>query len=350
VRGSFRKACWVHLQGRDARSDVERIARLGFEEVLPNVVAVGGPLYPSRVRPQHPQAGGRDLVGEFVKEAKRRGLRVHAWIVSLCYPNPAFESSHRGWYVVNRLGVSCVDEPPYVPYYKWLCPSRPEVRGNLAELFLEVADRYEVDGLHFDYIRLPDALLPKALRRKYPGVPLEDVVKPEFDYCYCKVCRERFAEEEGVDPVKIPYGSGLYEKWIAWRARQVTETVKHVASKVKRAYPGLEVSAAVFPLSVALRYVFQDWPSWGLDLYHPMLYHEFYEKSVEWIGEEAKASAGRGLPVSVGVLADFMKSYSEMERAFRYALESGARGVTVFAYPLPRPELEEWVAKALAGI
>jgi uncharacterized lipoprotein YddW (UPF0748 family) len=135
VRGSFRKACWVHLQGRDARSDVERIARLGFEEVLPNVVAVGGPLYPSRVRPQHPQAGGRDLVGEFVKEAKRRGLRVHAWIVSLCYPNPAFESSHRDWYVVNRLGVSCVDEPPYVPYYKWLCPSRPEVRGNLAELF-----------------------------------------------------------------------------------------------------------------------------------------------------------------------------------------------------------------------
>jgi uncharacterized lipoprotein YddW (UPF0748 family) len=119
---------------------------------------------------------------------------------------------------------------------------------------------------------------------------------------------------------------------------------------VKRAYPGLEVSAAVFPLSVALRYVFQDWPSWGLDLYHPMLYHEFYEKSVEWIGEEAKASAGRGLPVSVGVLADFMKSYGEMEQAFRYALESGARGVTVFAYPLPRLELEEWVAKALAGI
>jgi Uncharacterized protein conserved in bacteria len=82
VRGSFRKACWVHLQGRDAKSDVERIARLGFREVLPNVVTVGGPLYPSRVRPQHPQAGGRDLVGEFVKEAKRRGLRVHAWIVS----------------------------------------------------------------------------------------------------------------------------------------------------------------------------------------------------------------------------------------------------------------------------
>jgi hypothetical protein len=45
-----------------------------------------------------------------------------------------------------------------------------------------------------------------------------------------------------------------------------------------------------------------------------------------------------------------MKSYGEMEQAVRYALESGARGVTVFAYPLPRPELEEWVAKALAGI
>ena len=150
--------------------------------------------------------------------------------------------------------------------------------------------------------------------------------------------------------MEIPYGSDLYEKWIAWRARQVTETVKHVASRVKRAYPGLEVSAAVFPLSVARRYVFQDWQSWGLDLYHPMLYHEFYEKGIDWIGEEAKAYTQKGLPVSVGVLADFMKSYSEMERAVSYALESRAHGVTIFAYPLPRSELEEWLAKALAKI
>lgn len=278
-------------------------------------------------------------------------MKVHAWIVSLCYPSPEFEGGRRDLYVVNKLGTSCVDKPPYVSHYKWLRPSREEVRENLAQLFLEVAERYDVDGLHFDYIRYPDLLLPKALRPKYPGVPLEDIVKPEFDYCYCEHCRRKYQEERGLDPVEIPYRSREYEEWSKWRAQQVTETVRHVRSKVKRAYPSIELSAAAFPTpTIAFNNVLQDWPSWDLEAYHPMVYHKFYEKDLEWIGEVTRESATRGLPVSTGLFAGFMGSYGELRRGFELALKNGALGITVFVFPLPRPELESWISEAFKAI
>lgn len=351
MMADFRKACWVSLEALlkayELGEAVDRIVGLGFDDVIPLVVDVGGPLYPSRYRRQPSHLRGLNLVEGFVKRAAGRGLRVHAWIVSLCYPSSEFEEARRELYVVNRLGVSCVDRPPYVPHYKWLCPSREEVRENLAQLFLEVAERYEVDGLHFDYIRYPDVLLPRALRSRYTGVPLEDIVRPEFDYCYCNSCRSKYSQEKGVDPVGIPYESELYADWERWRARQITETVRYVLGRVKRAYPSMEVSAAVFPTPrIALSYVRQDWPSWGLDFYHLMIYHRYYGRRVEWIGEAVMESASRGLPVSAGIRVDFMDGCEELKRGFELALENRAKGITVFAYPMPRPELEEWVEKA----
>ncbi|MEM2617079.1 MAG: hypothetical protein QXL64_06085, partial [Thermofilaceae archaeon] len=56
--------------------------------------------------------------------------------------------------------------------------------------------------------------------------------------------------------------------------------------------------------------------------------------------------ASSGLPISAGILVDFMSNYEELKRGFELALENGARGITVFAYPMPKPELEEWVEKA----
>lgn len=72
-------------------------------------------------------------------------------------------------------------------------------------------------------------------------------MKPEFDYCYRDSCGSKFMEERSIDPRETPYGSELYEEWARWRARRVTETVQFVLSKVKRAYPSMEVSAAVPP-------------------------------------------------------------------------------------------------------
>jgi len=62
-------------------------------------------------------------------------------------------------------------------------------------MFLEVAQKFDVDGLHFDYVRLrPHMMLPSRLRSRYPSVPKENIILPEYDYCYCDNCRTKFKE------------------------------------------------------------------------------------------------------------------------------------------------------------
>ena len=107
---------------------------------------------------------------------------------------------HPEWYAVNRRGESTAEKSPYVPYYRFLCPSRGAVGEFLAQQFRELT-RLPVQGLHFDYIRYPDVILPVALWSKYNLV--QDREYPEFDFCYCDVCRASFKRQEGIDPLGL---------------------------------------------------------------------------------------------------------------------------------------------------
>ncbi len=350
----IRKMAWVstvsaHRVG--CEKAISELRRMGVEELVLLTVDGGGPLYPSDIRPQPAKLRGKDLVSPLIKLARREGMRTHAWIVTLNFHNVEFAREHKDLYVVNKLGVSCVDDPPYVSHYLWLCPSSEEVVSNVVELFLEVASRFDVDGLHFDYIRYPDVVLPEGIRGRYEGVPREEVLLPRFDYCYCERCRELFESEHGVDPVELRYIEPDYGVWFRWRAQRVTELVRRVYSAVKRYDSSLEVSAAVFATpELAYRYVLQDWPSWGLDFYNPMIYHEYYARPSGWIGQAVREGVLRGARTCAGILVGFMRSEEELARSFADAVSNGASGICVFAYPPPRPELVEWVGKAFRGL
>ncbi len=345
-----RKGIWVATSKTLEELDrsMNDLIKMGVDELYLLVKNSGGTLYPSKVCPQPKELKGKDLVTPVIKKARSLGLKVHAWIVSLNNSNEEFIEKHKDWYVVNKLGERCTEKPPYVPHYKWLCPSRPEVKEFLADLFLEVAGNFDVDGVHFDYIRLPDIILPAGIRPRYPGVPKEEVFKPQYDFCYCENCRRLFEEEYGVDPIKLEYSDPLYGVWFKWRTERITEVVKYVYSKVKKYDPSLEVSAAVFATpNLAYKYVFQDWPTWGIDLYNPMIYHKYYEQDVEWIGTAVREGVIRGVKVSAGILLGFMETKEQLSRAIEVADENGAVGVTLFVYPPPRPELIEWTHEVL---
>ena len=330
---------------------IEELSRMKIDEIFMLTVNNSGPLYPSKVRPQPKELKGKDLLTPLIKLAHKEGMKVHAWIVTMNFPNEEFIREHRDLYIINKLGVSCVDDPPYVKHYMWLCPSSEEVTKNVVDLFLEVVSQFDVDGLHFDYIRYPDLVLPEGLRDRYEGVPQEEVILPRFDYCYCQRCRSLFKEEHGVDPVNLKYLEPLYGVWFKWRSQRITNLVKRVYSEVKKYDNKLEVSAAVFATpELAYRYVLQDWPSWRIDFYNPMIYHKYYMKSSSWIGEAVKEGVLRGVEVNAGILIGFMESEEELVNSFLNAMDNGATGICVFVYPPPRPELKEWVEKAFSEL
>ena len=100
----------------------------------------------------------KDIIDQVLPVAVEADINLHAWIISLEYPDAAIMKHHPSWYVVNAKGESCIDKPAYINDYRWLCPSNPEVIEFMKTRVAELCSYNEVTGVHLDYIRYPDAV------------------------------------------------------------------------------------------------------------------------------------------------------------------------------------------------
>jgi uncharacterized lipoprotein YddW (UPF0748 family) len=159
----------------------------------------------------------------------------------------------------------------------WLCPSHPDNQQLEIAAMVEVVRDYDVDGIHFDYIRYPDN-----------------------DHCFCAGCKDRFQHTTGTAITNWP-GSVLAEgklrqQWLDWRRSNITTVVRAVSEQARAVKPRIKLSAAVFPnWAVDRDGVGQDWKLWCeqgyLDFVCPMDYtpsnHRFetmVAQQVEWAG------------------------------------------------------------------
>jgi len=127
----------------------------------------------------------------------------------------------------------------------YLTPAHPGVKAWLGSIAREIAERYDVDGIHLDYIRQPDASVG-----------------------YDPTTRARFAIETGVDPGRfrdLPRSmrAAVDSAWHQFQRDQVTQTVRQVRDSVHSVRPGLELSAAVVADTArAERWDAQSWRQW----------------------------------------------------------------------------------------
>lgn len=310
-RAEFRAWTWVHGGGEagipEWRRRFARIRAAGISGVL-----VSG--------------GDLDLLSG---AARAEGLAFHRWIWTLNRSGDAWVKEHHPeWFSVSRNGDSSLIRPPYVGYYQWLCPSRPEVREYLRGVVDDLAAHPGVDGVHLDYVRHPDVILPVALWPKYGLV--QDREYPEFDFCYCEVCRAAFRARSGADPLALP-DPAADQAWREFRWESVTEVVRTLSAAVRGR--GRQITAAVFPTpAIARRLVRQAWEHWPLDAVFPMLYHSFYEEPVDWIGGAARegvAALSPGEPLYAGLYLPDLDPPA-LARAIRLARDAGAAGVSLF--------------------
>ncbi|MCQ2149059.1 MAG: family 10 glycosylhydrolase [Bacteroidales bacterium] len=259
---------------------------------------------------------------------KEAGLEAHYWRWTMNRAD--LLDSHPEWFAVNRKSESTFDKPAYVDYYRFLCPSHPEVAEFLADDYLELSRLKYVDGMHLDYVRFPDVILPVSL---WSGYGIEQTSElPEYDYCYCELCREKFKELTGKDPLDLKYPQES-QSWINFRLDAITAVVEKIHKTLEA--DGKFLSAAVFPgPSMARKMVRQDWGNWPLKAYFPMIYNGFYDEGVEWIGrsvnESVKAVQGRAA-IYAGVMYPDIKD--DFEKALDAAYGNGASGVSFFAGP-----------------
>lgn len=263
-----------------------------------------------------------NLAGEFE-------LDVHAWMITLQRGDDNFLiENHPDWFMVNRNGESSVDKPAYVDYYKWLCPTRPEAQQYILDKVDNILQYSEISSVHLDYIRFPDIILPIQLQPTYDIV--QDREYPQYDYCYCNACRNKFKDLYGVDPMELP-DPPENDIWNRFRYNRITHLVNKIAFEVHER--GNQLTAAVFPTpNIARRLVRQNWPDWNLDAVFPMIYHNFYHNPVSWIGE-AVAECRSEMPATTALYAGvYVPNLTDIEvsQAFEFAMKNGAAGITLF--------------------
>ena len=328
---------WIWLKPELGLSDEQwmdiftKIRAAGIEAVLPQIYASRKALFDWPGQPVEEK-----LLERLVPLAHAAGLQIHAWMWSMPCNDPTILEQHPDWYAVNRKGESAATDPAYVDYYKFLC-SRKEGVQNFVRTRVEALAKIEgLDGIHFDYIRLPDVILAEALQPKYDIV--QDQEFPEYDYCYCDDCRAQYKAQTGIDPMDIE-DPAADETWYKFRYDGIVSLVNnHLAPAAKAG--GKTVSAAVFPNWESVR---QQWHRFELDAFLPMLYQGFYNEDIAWVGEEvSKAkerlkSVNNDKPVYSGLFINHLKP-EEIATAIQSSKDGGAAGVCFFAYSSMKEE------------
>lgn len=263
------------------------------------------------------------------RAAKSANLEAHRWMWTLNRTEEDLLKNNPEWFSVNRKLESCAQNPPYVGYYRWLCPTKKEVTNYLSTQVKTILAKSYVDGIHLDYVRYCDVVLPVNLWEKY-GIE-QTTELPQYDFCYCPTCREKYKAQTGTDPLDLK-SPDQSPSWRRFRYDQVNNLVNHladVAHQLKK-----PITAAVFPTpEIAQRLVRQDWINWNLDGICPMIYHGFYKESVSWIGEAVKEGVhglcGR-FPLYAGLFLSDFKTDEEIGQGISASLQNGASGIVFF--------------------
>ncbi len=279
------RAIWEHHATGPYPGDwpraIDALTNHGFNAVFPNMLWGGLAHYNSAYLPRSTEfTTYGDQIAACVSAAHARGVQVHVWKVNYNLsgaPQPFIDNLR----AANRTQVSQQGEP-----IDWLCPSHPDNFALETDSLLEVVRNYDVDGIHFDYIR-------------YPG----------SSYCFCTGCLARFQAETGLTvptwPADVLSTGALRNAFLDWRRNQITRLVTTVYAQVKALKPGVQVSAAVFPdANSAFNGVGQDWRQWVtngiLDFICPMDYTTSLDSFTNLVARQLESVAGR-VPVYPGI-------------------------------------------------
>lgn len=103
------------------------------------------------------------------------------------------------------------------------------------------------------------------------------------------------------------------------------------------------LTAAVFPYpEMADHMVRQRWDKWDIDVVLPMIYHNFYNEEIDWIGYATRQGVqdlkNKDTELHTGVYVPEM-SAAEVKEAVQLARENGAKGISFFDGPAITDEM-----------
>ncbi|MBI3911827.1 MAG: family 10 glycosylhydrolase [Armatimonadetes bacterium] len=325
------RGVWFHFYSvQDWDAIMRRLRDHGFNAIFARMGRGGNVTYPSDYLPRDAWAekANTDEMCRAIEAAHRYGIQFHAWRV-----NFHVRSAPRSWYERLAAEDRLVRDPQGNQTF-WANPGDPRNTELEFNVMLEMVRKYDVDGIHFDYIRYPD--------------------DPHYDFDYGPVSRREFEKSRGQAVANWPENviSGpLKTAYEDWERQNINHLVQRVYTATKRLKPWVQVSAAVWRNHRRYRAaVKQDWPLWveqgWLDFVVPMDYTPDPETFTAAVEAQVALTRGR-IPLLAGIGSYLQPSAQGVVRQVEIAREQGAAGFVLFAYNDAR--IDETLAALHAG-
>ena len=256
----------IEKQKQELCHILDQLKEANFNTVILQTRLRGDLIYPSSIE-TFPEAltgrtgrnPGYDPLAFAIEECHKRGMELHAWIVTIPAGNNRQVKLLGKHSIVRKNRKICKQHQG--AWY--LDPGHPETADYLANIVREITTRYDIDGIHFDYIRYPENA------RRFPD-------------------KDTFRK----------YGKGKELK--QWRRDNITSIARRLYTEVKQLKPWVKVSSSpVGKYRDTNRYpslgwnayetVYQDAQGWleeGIhDALFPMMYfkdNHFYPFALDW--------------------------------------------------------------------
>ena len=262
-----------------------------------------------------------------IEKAHEKNIKVHAWLNTLfTWSKPAFPRNknhivnrHPNWFMQNHQGNLSID---YLQENNvgglYLDPYLDEVKNYLEKVILEIIENYDVDGIHFDYIRYPSE---------------------EFGYSLS--LRNDFKQRTGVDPISLNGSSGftankkrIKNEWIKFRADILTDFLRYIINKSRERKPDIDYSCSVKPdINEAKNHFIQFWDEWLneeiIDFAVVMNYTEADSKFKNRIENILKRVLGHKLVIGI---SSYNQSIPSVKRKIKILNNYIIKGICIFSF------------------
>ncbi len=291
---------WVDAFGSDLNNAanittlVNRARAANLNAIFPQVRRRGDAWYRGGLEPINSSvAAGFDPLRDLLTKAHdtsggKRRIEVHPWLVTYNIWNQQNTPPSQPTHPYNRHPEWLTQRYPKTanaPVTRWdggnyqFDQGLPAVQQHTFDVAMDILRRYDVDGLHFDYIRYSD--------NDSSGSYQPWGYHPETVARYQRL-KNRATVPTPSDPT-----------WLQWRRDQVTALLRKVYLHARTEKPAATISAALICYgsapslsssswlgTAAYSRVLQDWRAWLdegiLDLGCPMAYKTNLTSLIEW--------------------------------------------------------------------
>lgn len=190
----------IERQKQELIDMLDALERANINTVLLQTRVRGSVIYPSDIEPWDDgltgycgRDPGYDPLAFAIEECHKRGMEIHAWMVTI----PVGTSSKQ-----SRLGSKAVSNthPELCKTVKgevFMIPGKPGTADYVASLCKELVEKYDIDGISLDYIRYPEKEYGFTDDNLY-----SDTSIPKADWKRANITRIVKAVYDAVKPIK----------------------------------------------------------------------------------------------------------------------------------------------------